>query len=60
MTKPRHEQSDMEHESIRLLLIEDNPIDSRLIQSLYRAVCEFSQREEPADDVTMIVVKVEQ
>ena len=33
---------------------------AQIVESLYRAVCEFSQREKPADDVTMIVIKVEQ
>jgi serine phosphatase RsbU (regulator of sigma subunit) len=33
---------------------------AQIVESLYRAVCEFSQREEPVDDVTMIVIKVEQ
>jgi sigma-B regulation protein RsbU (phosphoserine phosphatase) len=33
---------------------------AQIVESLYRAVCEFSQREEPVDDVTTIVIKVEQ
>ena len=32
---------------------------AQIVESLYRAVCEFSQREKPADDVTTIVIKVE-
>ena len=32
---------------------------AQIVESLYRAVCEFSQREKPADDVTAIVIKVE-
>ena len=32
---------------------------AQIVESLYRTVCEFSQREEPVDDVTTIVIKVE-
>jgi serine phosphatase RsbU (regulator of sigma subunit) len=31
---------------------------AQIVESLYRAVCEFSQREKPTDDVTAIVIKV--
>jgi sigma-B regulation protein RsbU (phosphoserine phosphatase) len=30
-----------------------------IIHHLYRDVCEFSHREKPADDVTLVVIKVE-
>jgi sigma-B regulation protein RsbU (phosphoserine phosphatase) len=30
-----------------------------IINSLYRDVCEFSHREKPLDDVTLVVLKVE-
>jgi len=33
---------------------------AQVVESLYRAVCQFSQREKPADDVTTVVIKVEQ
>ena len=29
------------------------------MESLYEAVCRFSQRAKPADDVTAVVIKVE-
>ncbi len=32
---------------------------AQIVESLYRAVCEFSQRAKPADDVTAVVIKVE-
>jgi len=32
---------------------------AQIVESLYLAVCDFSQREKPADDVTAIVIKVE-
>ena len=32
---------------------------AEIVESLYRAVCEFSRHEKPADDVTMIVIKTE-
>ncbi len=32
---------------------------AEIVESLYRAVCEFSRHEKPADDVTMIVIKVQ-
>jgi serine phosphatase RsbU (regulator of sigma subunit) len=32
---------------------------SAIINNLYRDVCEFSHREKPVDDVTLVVIKVE-
>ena len=32
---------------------------AQIVERLYLAVCNFSQRERPADDVTAIVIKVE-
>ncbi len=45
----------------RFLETVSNHVDkkaSEIIGGLYRAICEFSQRESPLDDITVVVVKV--
>ena len=32
---------------------------SEIINNLYRNVCEFSRRDKPVDDVTLVVIKVD-
>ena len=32
---------------------------AQIVEDLYQAVCDFSQRRKPADDVTMVVIKAE-